>query len=50
MKIIAYNGTEVIDNTPFAELRLAAMDYLENRQKRKINKKHRMKNSNIKRR
>ena len=30
----AYNGMEVIDNTPEAELRLSAMEYIEERYKR----------------
>lgn len=32
--IIAHNGTEVIDASPEVEERIAAMDYMEKRQKR----------------
>ena len=40
--IIAYDGTEVIDNTPEADVRISAMDVLEERYKReqKMNRKN----------
>ena len=34
--IIAYDGTEVIDGTPEAEIRIAAMDELEEKAKREL--------------
>lgn len=34
--IIAHDGTEVIDNTVQAEDRIAAMDYMEGRNKREL--------------
>lgn len=37
--IIAYNGTEIIDSTPEAEIRIAAMNDLEERIKREHKRK-----------
>lgn len=35
------NGVEVIDNTPEAEVRLSAMEYIEERRKRERKRKQR---------
>lgn len=43
--IIAYDGTEIIDSTPEAEIRIAAMNDLEERVKRE----HRRKTEQVKR-
>lgn len=42
-KMITYNinGVEVIDNTPEAEVRLSAMEYIEERRKRERKRKQR---------
>ena len=37
----AYNGVGIIDNTPEAELRLSAMEYIEERYKRERKRKQR---------
>lgn len=46
--IIAYNGVEIIDNTPEAEIRLSEMDYIEERIKRErkmmAEQRHKFKN------
>lgn len=39
MIIKAYNGAEVIDDTPEAELRFSAMEYIEERCKREQKRK-----------
>ena len=36
VKIIAHNGVEVLDFTPEAEIRFSAMEYIEERQKREL--------------
>lgn len=41
--IIAHDGTEIIDDTPEAESRIAAMDYKEERAERERRKNNRRK-------